>query len=118
MKDTTKTDFGIVKIHKKVISSIAAIATKEVEGVIKIGGNLRSYIFEMLKKSDDSGIYVEIDKNNEVKITIPVVIKYGYNLPQVAGQIQDNVRKAIEKMTDLSLKEINIEVQGIERGQV
>jgi len=116
MQDTTKTDFGIVKIHKKVISSIASIATKEVDGVIKIGGNLKSRILEILRKDDCSGIDVEIDKNNEVKITIPVVIKYGFNLPQVAGQIQDNVRKAMERMTDLSLKEINIEVQEIERG--
>lgn len=116
MKESTKTDFGIVRIHKKVISSIASIATKEVEGVVKIGGNLKSSLFELIKKKGGYGIEVEIDKNNEVKISIPVVIKYGFNLPAVAGSIQESVRRAIEKMTDLSLKEINVNVQEIERG--
>ncbi|MFH1202279.1 MAG: Asp23/Gls24 family envelope stress response protein [Candidatus Omnitrophota bacterium] len=116
MRETTSNDFGIVKIHKKVISSIASIATKEVEGVVKIGGSFKSSLLQSLLKSDYCAIIVDIDKNNEVRISIPVVIRYGFNLPSVAGQIQDNVRKAFEKMTDLSLKEINVNVQEIEGG--
>jgi uncharacterized alkaline shock family protein YloU len=64
-----------------------------------------------------SAINVEISKNEEVKMDIPVVVKYGYNIPEIAGKIQENIRNNVEKMTSLSVKDININVQGVERGQ-
>ena len=113
--DEAKTDIGTVRIHKKVIASIASLAATEVEGVKRIGGNFKSSFYELLGKRFKSGIKVEIDRNNEVKLDIPLVIKYGYNLPQVASQIQENVLSALEKMTNLTVRDININIQSIER---
>ena len=45
-----------------------------------------------------------------------MVIKYGYNIPDTAARVQENVRQALEKMSNLSVKDINVNVQGIERG--
>lgn len=116
MKEESITDLGAIRIHNKVVSSIASIATQEVEGVAKISSSLKSSILDLLGKKYHKGIKVEIDKNNELKIDVPVIVKYGFNLPEIANKIQDSIRKAIEKMTDLSIKEININIQGIERG--
>jgi len=49
-------------------------------------------------------------------VEIPLIIKYGYNIPEIANRVQENVRLALEKMSNLSIKEINVNVQGIERG--
>ncbi len=116
-KEESRTDLGIVRIHKNVIASIASVAAMEIEGVKRIGGDFKSGLLELVGKKTLSIIRVEIDKNEEVKLEIPVVIKYGFNIPETASKIQENVRNALDKMTNLSIKDVNINVQSIERGQ-
>jgi len=115
-KEESRTDLGIVRIHKNVIASIAAVASTEVEGIKRVGANLKSGMMAFIGKKTYSAISVVFDKNGEVKVEIPLVIKYGYNIPSVADRVQENVRNALEKMTNLSIKDININIQGIERG--
>lgn len=114
-REESRTDLGTIRIHKKVIASVASIAAVEIEGVKRVGGDFASGVMELIGNRLLLGIKVEIDRNEEVRLQIPVVIKYGYNLPEVANRIQENVRQALEKMTNLSIREINIIVQGIER---
>ena len=115
-RDESRNELGVLRIHKNVISSISAIAAVEIEGVKRVGGDLKSGLRELLGKNFFSAIKVEISKNEEVKVQIPLIIKYGYNIPEIANRVQENVRVALEKMSNLSIKEINVNVQGIERG--
>jgi len=114
--EETRTDLGTIRIHKNVIASIGAIAAVEIEGVKRVGGNLKSGILEFIGQKNLSAIGVQINKNEEVKLDIPLVIKFGYNIPDVSNRVQENVRNSLEKMTSLLIKEINVSVQGIERG--
>jgi uncharacterized alkaline shock family protein YloU len=110
-----KTEFGAVRIHKEVIKSIASIAVSEIEGVTPIRNDFKVSIFGAMGKKHYPGINVIIDKNNEIRLEVKINVKYGYNIPDVASRVQDNIRLAIEKMSDISLKEININIQGVER---
>lgn len=116
MVEESRTELGTIKIHSNVISSIAAIAALEIEGVKRIGGDLRSEALEFLKRKPYSAIRVKIDKNEDVRVIIPLVIEFGYNIPEVATKVQENIRSALDKMTAVALKDIVINVQGIERG--
>lgn len=115
-KEESRTDLGTIRIHKNVIASIASLAVCEIEGVRRVGKDFKTGILEIVGKTNISAIKVEIDKNEEVRIDIPLIIKYGSNIPDIANRAQENVRQALEKMTNLSVKDINIIVQGIERG--
>jgi len=115
-RDESRTDLGTIRIHKKVIASISSLAAVEIEGVKRVGGDFKSGLLELVGKKILSAIDVEINSNDEVKVEIPLVIKYGYNIPDIANKVQENVRNSLEKMTNLSIKDININVQGIERG--
>ncbi len=115
-KEESQSDLGNIKIHKNVIASIASIAAVEIEGVKRIGGDFKSGILEFVGKKPLMAIRVEFDKNEEVRLEIPVVIKYGFNIPDIANKIQENIRNSLEKMTNLSVKYINVSVQSIERG--
>lgn len=115
-RDESRNDLGAIKIHKNVIASISSLAAVEIEGVKKVGGSFGSSLMELVGQKPLLAIKVEINKNEEVKVVIPVVIKYGFNIPDIANKVQENVRAALEKMTNLSIKDININVQGIERG--
>ena len=114
-KDESRTDLGTIRIHKNVIASIASLAATEIEGVKRIGGDFKSGLIALIGKKASLVIKVEIDKNEEVRVEIPLVIKYGFNIPDVANKVQENIRNALEKMTNLLIKDINIKVQGIEK---
>jgi len=115
-REESRTDLGTIRIHKNVIASIASIASLEIEGVKRIGSDFKSGIMEFIGKKTLLAIKVEFDKHEGVKITVPLIIQYGFNIPSVADKIQENIRNALEKMTNLSIKDININIQGIERG--
>ncbi len=114
-KEESRNDLGMIRIHKNVIASVAAIAAGEIEGVKRVGMDFKSGILEMVGKKSFSAIKVDFDRNEDVRIEVPLIIKYGYNIPDIANRVQENVRNALEKMTNLSIKDININVQGIER---
>lgn len=114
-KEESRTDLGIIRIHDNVIASIAAVAATEIEGIKAIGKNFKAGILGLIDKSGLLAIKIEKDKNGEITIQIPLIIKYGYNIPETANRVQENIRSALEKMTNLSIKDINVIVQGVER---
>jgi uncharacterized alkaline shock family protein YloU len=115
--DESRTDFGTIKIHKNVIASIAAIAAEEIDGIKRVGGQtLASGIMDLIGRRYQRVIKVDIDKNDDVRLQVPVIIAYDSNIPEVAQRVQENIRTALEKMTSLSVREITINVQGIEKG--
>lgn len=115
-REWSQSDLGDIKIHKNVIASIAVIAANEIEGVQRVERNLRSSIMEFLGRKSAAAVRVEIRKNDEVRLEVPLIIKYGFHIPDVASRVQENIRTALEKMTSLSVKDIAINVQGIEKG--
>lgn len=116
-KEESRTDFGAIKIHKNVIASIASLAASQIEGVKRVGFGNRSSILDFIHRKVLRAIKVSIDKNEDVKLDIPLVIKYDFNIPEVSARVQENVRLALEKMTNLAIKDIDISVQSIEKGE-
>ena len=113
--EDSRTDLGMIRIHKNVIASIAAIAAGEIEGVKRVEGNFKNGIMALLGKSALPSIKVEIDKHEDVRVEIPLIVKYDFNVPDICAKVQENVRNALEKMTNLTIKDINVNVQGIEK---
>ena len=113
--EESRTDLGAIRVHKDVIASIASLASLEIEGVKKIGGDLKASFYELLGRKEQRGIKVEIDRNNEVKLDVPLIVEYGYNVTDIARSVQENIQLSLEKMTNLTIKEINVNVQRIEK---
>ncbi len=116
-----KVDLGSIQIHKKVIADIAAAALSEIEGVTLSLRSWRNRLMEFVGRKELAGINVQIDKNSQVSLELKVYIRYGINIPDMAQQVQETVRRAVEKTTDINLKEVNVNIQGIvqalERGK-
>ena len=114
--DEKGTDYGFIKIHKNVIAQVACIAAKEVEGISRISTNLLARGVNLLTKGKIKiyPVKIELKQNNEVSISISIVVHYGVNIPTVALNVQENIKKAIEKMTGLYPTDINIKVKGVD----
>lgn len=103
-----------IKISTDVVSVIAGVAVSEVPGVSAMSGGFAGGISEVLsgKKNLSKGIKVEIIEQ-EAKIDVNIIVEYGIRIPDVAFQIQNRVKKAVESMTGLSVTAVNIHVQGV-----
>jgi len=114
LQDNT-VDLGVVQIHKKVIGDIAAASIKEVSGAQLATFGIISSIAESFGYKNYPSVKVTVDKDHQVSIEIRVIIYYGMNIPVVARQIQDVIQRAVQEAVDIDLKEINVNVQAIER---
>ena len=115
MKRVSNVDLGSVQIHKKAIADIVSSAISDIDGVKLIPKDITYILLEFLGKTDHPGIGVKVDTNNQVSIEIKVLVRYGLNIQDLARHIQGVVRSAIEKTVDIDLKDVNINIQGIEK---
>jgi uncharacterized alkaline shock family protein YloU len=117
MSEQDRVDLGSIQIHKKVIADIVFTALSDINGVKLIDGNFASSVLELFGNSKHPGINVHVDKNGQVSIEVKIKVRYGLSIPEIAHHAQDIIKEAIEKTVDINLKEVNVNVQGIERGK-
>ncbi len=103
-----------IKISSEVIAVIAGVAVSEVSGVYGMAGGFAGGITEVLKgkKNLAKGIKVETTEN-KAKIDVNIIVEYGARIPDVAFEIQNRVKTAVENMTGLKVEEVNVHVQGV-----
>ena len=78
-----------------------------------MSGGLVGGIAEMLgRKNFSKGVKVEVGER-EAAIDLFIIVKYGVRIPDVAIAAQENIKRAIETMTGLSVVEVNVNVQGV-----
>ena len=107
---------GSIKIADDVVGVIAGLAATEVEGVAGMSGGIVGGIAEILgRKNLSKGVKVVVSEK-EAKVDLYMIINYGVRIPDVAWNVQENVKKAIENMTGLSVVEVNIHIQGVSFG--
>lgn len=107
-------NMGIVKISDEVVSVIAGIAAGEIKGIVGISAGVTGGITQILtgKKSNTKGVKVNVE-DESAAIDITVNVEYGIKIPEVAFQVQENVKKAVETMTGLTVSAVNIYIQNI-----
>ncbi len=115
MLDNGAVDLGSVYIHKKVIGDIAAGALKEVQGVELAPFGIIGGLFALFGYKNYPGVSVFVDPEGQVSLKLRLQVEYGTNIPLVAQHIQELVRGAVEKAVDIELKEINVNIQSVER---
>ena len=100
-----------IQIADDVVAVIAGKSASEVAGVYNMAGGLG--ITEVFgKKNLSKGIKVDINEQ-KVKIDVNIIVEYGARIPDVAFEIQNRVKKAVESMTGLNVTEVNVHVQGV-----
>ena len=107
-------DNSSIKISDDVVAVIAGVAVSEVPGVSGMAGGFAGGITEVLsgKKNLSKGIKVEVGEK-ETKIDVNIIVEYRTRIPDVAFEIQNRVKKAVETMTGLKVIEVNVHVQGV-----
>jgi uncharacterized alkaline shock family protein YloU len=104
---------GEVQIADEVVAVIAGLAATEVKGVADTSGTVTNEIAGKFgKKNLSKGIKVLVSPDS-VSVDMALTLDYGYGIPDTAKQVQEKVKLAIENMTGLLVKEVNIRIAGV-----
>ena len=108
-----ETKIGRISIADDVVASIAGIAAIEVKGVSKLTGNIsKELVGKLGKRNLANGVKIEI-VDNKVKVYISLELEYGNSIKKVTEEVQIKVKQAVENMTGLGVKMVNVVVSGI-----
>ena len=106
---------GTVSFATDVVETIAGLATTEVEGVASMSSP-SSALADMFSRKNTrnftKGVRIDLD-GNCVTVDVTIVVEYGSPVPDVARSIQENVKKAIETMSGLTVHSVDVHVSGI-----
>lgn len=106
---------GTVSFATDVVATIAGLAATEVEGVASMSSpasGLADMFSRKTTRNFTKGVRIDLD-DNQVTADITIVVEYGSPVPDVARGIQENVKKAIETMTGLTVHSVDVHVSGI-----
>lgn len=106
---------GTVSFATDVVATIAGLAATEVEGVASMSSpssGLADMFARKNSRNFTKGVRIDLD-GNLVTVDITIVVEYGSPVPDVARGIQENVKKAIETMSGLTVHSVDVHVSGI-----
>jgi uncharacterized alkaline shock family protein YloU len=104
---------GEVQIANEVVSSIAGISASEVEGVDSMAGGITNELAGKFGvKNLSKGVRVEVSDDTAM-VDLAIYMKYGYSIPDTCAQVQEKVAQAINSMTGLTVKKVNVRVAGV-----
>ncbi len=103
-----------IQISSEVIAVIAGVAVSEIPGVFSMDGGFAGGISEVLKGKKNLAKGIKVDSSDgKTKIDVNIIVEYGARIPDVAYEIQNRVKTAIENMTGLKVETVNVHVQGV-----
>ncbi|MGI6188605.1 MAG: Asp23/Gls24 family envelope stress response protein [Clostridiales bacterium] len=112
-QESSREEYGKVTFADEVVAIIAGLAATEVRGVSAMSGSVAGGIVERLgRKNLSKGVKVEVGEK-ETAIDLYIIVEYGVRIPEVAWNIQESVKKAVESMTGLTVVEVNVHIQGV-----
>ena len=105
---------GRIEVSPKAIASIASEAVLSCYGVVGMSATtLRDGIAEILQVgSYHRGVKVDV-ANGKIVIDLYVVIEYGTRISEVAQNVTESVKFAVESALGMAVAQVNVHVQGL-----
>jgi uncharacterized alkaline shock family protein YloU len=114
---------GTTTIQDAVVTSIAAIAAQEVEGIrmshggTRLPGDTSPTVGEFISGVTGSrggmrGVSVDVGES-QTAVDLTVNIDYGRPVPQTTETVRRNVIRRVESLTGLEVTEVNIAVNDV-----
>lgn len=113
MNISKQMEIGDVIISSDVLKTIVGIAVYSVDGVAPLEKGIVSSIKDKFgKKSITKGVNIKVE-NSKAKVDVNISVKYGENLMEIASKVQEEVKKAINAMTNIEVENVNVTVSEV-----
>ncbi|MBQ5431073.1 MAG: Asp23/Gls24 family envelope stress response protein [Lachnospiraceae bacterium] len=103
-----------VTVTEEVVAIIAGLAACEADGVDCIGNGLTAANISKAGAGKlAKGIRVIREADDRIIVRLAVVLAYGFEIPVVSRSIQEKVGTAIENMTGIKVKEVDVRISSV-----
>jgi uncharacterized alkaline shock family protein YloU len=113
---STGSTTGKTVIDDTVVSKVAGIAAREVNGVHGLGGGAARAIGALRdaigQRDHSQGVKVEVGEH-QVAADVVIVAEYPVALQDLAEAVRSSVTRAIEQLVGLDVTEVNVTVQDV-----
>ncbi|WP_182048141.1 Asp23/Gls24 family envelope stress response protein [Curtobacterium sp. ME26] len=107
---------GKTTIDDTVVSKVAGIAAREVNGVHSLGGGAARAIGALRdaigQRDHGQGVKVEVGEK-QVAADVVIVAEYPVSLQQVADGVRSSVARALQQIVGMEVAEVNVTVQDV-----
>ncbi len=109
---------GRTTIADTVVSKIAGIATRDVDGVHAVGGGTARAVGALRERipgartNHAQGVSVEVGEK-QAAVDLDIVADYGVAIADLAAGIRRHVINSVERMTGLQVTEVNVTVHDV-----
>lgn len=113
VEDDKLDEYGDIRIADEVICIVASLAAQEVPGVVSMSGGLTDGINRFLGKENASkGVHLKFE-GKLVNASVYINVEYGACIPEIALEVQEKVKDAIEAMTGYEVQFVDVNVEGV-----
>ena len=114
--DLQNTDLqgGTLQISTEVIAKIARCAALEIDGVAEDScGSQNKKLRNLLETSSiQTPVTVEM-RDGTANITLHLMVRFGARIPAIAEKVQENVKNAVQNMTNVTVSRVNLVIAGL-----
>ena len=114
--DLQNTDLqgGTLQISTEVIAKIARCAALEIDGVAEVScGSQNKKLRNLLETSSiQTPVTVEM-RDGTANITLHLMVRFGARIPAIAEKVQENVKNAVQNMTNVTVSRVNLVIAGL-----
>lgn len=105
---------GSLQISTEVLGKIARCAALEVAGVAEVScGSQNRKVKDFLERANvQSPVTVEM-RDGTAEITLHLVVAFGARIPSVAEKVQENVKTAVQNMTNVTVSRVDLVIAGL-----
>ncbi len=107
-----QTSEGCCIISEEVIAKIAATAAVEVPGVASMANRLTDIRGLVNTQQGNKNVGV-INNEHETVVDLYINLCEGVRIPDVAGEVQRQVKSAVQSMTGKPVTKVNVHIAGL-----
>lgn len=109
---------GSLQISTEVLGKIARCAALEVACVAEVScGSQNRKVKDFLERANvQSPVTVEM-RDGTAEITLHLVVAFGARIPSVAEKVQENVKTAVQNMTNVTVSRVDLVIAGLAPAQ-
>jgi uncharacterized alkaline shock family protein YloU len=110
---TLQEEKGSINVSEDVIISLVNKVVNEIDGVAGLATTAGSELAELIGiKNVNKGTKVQIKEDSFI-VDVLILVKYHYNLVDVAKKVQDAIYDGVISVTGVETAQVNVHVSGI-----
>jgi len=114
MRNAARSQLGRIQVSDEAIAEMASVAALKVSGVAGLGsgGRLETLAQVLGVDRGAAGVAVET-RGRQVDLTVNLLAEFGADIADLGLAVQEAVQEAVEAMTGLEVREVDVLIQGV-----